>query len=46
MGHSRLLFLYCHLFNAVDNKHFSIKTLLMSGIEPRTSGVGSDRFPN
>ena len=46
MGHSRSLFLYFRLFNTVDSKHYSIKTLLMSGIEPRTSGVGSNRFAN
>ena len=46
MGHSRPLFIYFRLFNAVDSRHYSIKSLLMSGIEPRTSDVGIDRFTN
>ena len=40
------LFSLFRLFNTVDSKQYSIKTLPMSGFEPGTSGVGSDRFAN
>ena len=46
MGHSRPLFLYFSVFNKVDSKHYSIKTLLVSGIELQTSGVVSNRSAN
>ena len=45
MGHSRTLF-YFRLFDRVDSKQFSIKTLPMMGFELRTSGVGSECFAN
>ena len=46
MGHWRPLFLYFRLFNTVESKQYSIKTLPMSGFELRTSGVRSDHFAN
>ena len=45
MGHSRPLFLYFRLFNTVDS-NCTHKFLLMTGFEPRTSGIGSDRSTN
>ena len=44
IGHYRPLFLYFCLFNTVDSRQYSIKTLSMKGFEPRTSCVGSDSF--
>ena len=47
MGHSRSLFLNFCLFDTVDTKQmFYIKSFPMTGFEPRTSGVGSDRSTN
>ena len=51
MGHSRPLFLYFRLFNTADSKYINIyikiyKFLPMTGFEPRTSGIGSDRSTN
>ena len=46
MGHFRPIFLYFRLFKTVDSKKYSIKTLLMTGFELRTSGVKSDHFAN
>ena len=43
-GHSRPLFLYFCLFNALGNTQCLIKTLPSMGFEPRTSGVRSDCF--
>ena len=44
MGHSPPLFLYFRLFNTVDSKKINVrnKSLLMTGFELRTSGVGSN----
>ena len=44
MGHCRPLFLYFRLFNTVDSKQMFVKSLPMTGFEPRISGVGGDRF--
>ena len=50
MGHSRPLFLYFRLFNTytVDSKQmFNMnKFWPMTGFEPRTSGIGSNRSTN
>ena len=48
MGHSRPLFLYFRLFNTVESKQINIryKSLPMTGLEPQTSGVGSDQSTN
>ena len=46
MVHSRPLFLHFCLFNPVDSKQCLIYILPMTGFEPRTSGVGTDRFAN
>ena len=46
MGLSRPLFLYFRLFNTVDSKMFNINFLPMTGFEPRTSEIGSDRSTN
>ena len=48
MGNSRPLFLHFHLFNTVDSKQIDVryKSLLMTGLEPQTSGVGSHRSTN
>ena len=43
MGQSQPLFLYFRLFNTVDSKNVQYKFLPMTGFEPQTSGVGSDR---
>ena len=44
MGYSRPLFLYFRLLNTVESQQHLIKTLPISGLEPRTSGVGSNHF--
>ena len=41
-----LFFIYFRLFNTVDNKQMFNKILPMTGVEPRTSGIGSDRSTN
>ena len=41
-----LFFIYFHLFNTVDNKQMFNKILPMTGVEPRTSGIESDRSTN
>ena len=48
MGHSRPLFLYFRLFNAVNSKQINVqdKSLPMTGFEPETSDFGSDRSTN
>ena len=46
VGHSRPLFIYFCLFNTVDNKQMFNKILLMTGVEPRTSGIEIDRSTN
>ena len=48
MGHSRPLFLYFRLFNTGDSIQVNVryKSLLMTGFELRTLGVGSDRSTN
>ena len=46
VGHSQPLFIYFRLFNTVDNKQMFNKILPMSGVEPRTSGIESDRSTN
>ena len=46
VGHSRPLFIYFCLFNTVDNKQMFNKILPMMGVEPRTSGIISDRSTN
>ena len=38
-----LFLLYFRLFNTVDSKQMFDKSLLMTGFEPRISGVGGDR---
>ena len=45
MDHSRPLFLYFRLFKTVDSQQINVryKCLPMTGFEPQTSGVGSDR---
>ena len=43
MGYSMPLFLYFRLLNTVESN--SIKTLPMTGFEPRTSGVGTTALP-
>ena len=43
--YSRPLFLHFRLFNTVEPEFMS-KISQMTGFEPRTSGVGSDRFTN
>ena len=45
MGHSRPLFIYFCLFYAISSNIFT-KILPMTGSEPRTSGIGSDRSAN
>ena len=39
-------FIYFRLFNTVDNKQMLNKILPMTGVEPRTSGISSDRSTN
>ena len=49
LGHSRPLFLYFRLFNTqlTENKCSLYKQILpMTGFEPRTSGIGSNRSTN
>ena len=48
LGHSRPLFLYFRLFNAVDSKQINVrdKSLPMTGFESQTSDIGSDRSTN
>ena len=46
MGQSRTIFLYFRLFNTVDSKNVQYNYLLMTGFEPRTPGVGSNRSTN
>ena len=46
VGHSRPLFIYFRLFNTADNKQMFNKILSMTGVEPRTSGIASDRSTN
>ena len=46
MGHSRHLFIYFCLFNTVDSRQWTIKILPMTGFEPRTSVIGSNRSTN
>ena len=46
VGHSRPLFIYFRLFNTVDNKQMFNKILPMTGVEPRISGIESDRSTN
>ena len=45
MGHSQPLSLYFRLFNTVGSKQINVQynSLLMTGSEPQTSVVGSDR---
>ena len=43
MGNSMSRFLYFRLFNTVDSKNIN---LAMTGLEPRTYGVGSNRSAN
>ena len=43
---SRPLFIYFRLFNTADNKQMFNKILPMTGVEPRTSGIESDRSTN
>jgi len=45
MGHSRSLFLYFHLSTAIS-KYVEYKILLSTGIEPQTSGIGSNCSAN
>ena len=46
VGHSRPLFIYFCLFNTADNKQMFNKILPMTGVEPWTSGIKSDRSTN
>ena len=48
MGHSRPLFIYFRLLNTVYSKQVNVldKSLPMTGLEPWTPGVGSDRSTN
>ena len=47
MGHSRLLFLYFHLFyKQLTVNKCSIKVLRMTGFEPGSSGIGSNHSAN
>ena len=50
VGHSRPLFIYFCLFNTVDikqvNKQMFNKILPMTGVDPRTSGIESERSTN
>ena len=46
VDHSRPLFIYLRLFNAVDSKQMFNKILPMTGVEPRTSGIKSDHSTN
>ena len=50
VGHSRLLFIYFRLFITVDNKQVNKQMfnniLPVTGVEPRTSGIESDRSTN
>ena len=48
MGLFRPLFLYVRLFNTIDKRLTNVlfKNWLMTGFEPRTSGVASDRSTN
>ena len=46
MGFSRPLLFYFGLFNTVNRKQCSIEILPMSGLERRTSDVGSDLSAN
>ena len=45
MGHSWPCFLYFSVFSTVESKG-AISILLMTGFEPRTSGVGGNRSTN
>ena len=45
VGHSRPLYLFSS-FNTVDNKQMVIKILPMTEVEPRTSGIESNRSTN
>ena len=44
LGHSRPLFIF--VFSTVNRKYVHYKILLMTGFEPRISGIGSDRSAN
>ena len=46
VGYSRPLFIYFRLFNTVDNNQMFNNILLMTGVEPGTSGIESDRSTN
>ena len=46
VDHSRPLFIYFRLFNTVDNKQMFNKILPMTGVEPWTSGIESNRSTN
>ena len=48
MGHSQPLSLYFRLFNTVDSKQINVryKSVPMTGFEPWTSGIVSDRSTN
>ena len=46
VGHSQPLFIYFRLINTVDIKQMLNKILPMTGVEPRTSGIESDRSTN
>ena len=46
VGHSRPLLIYFRLFNTVNNKQMLNKILPMTGVEPRPSGIKSDRSTN
>ena len=50
MGHTRPLFLYFFVFSIHSwqktNVQYKYKFLPMTGFEPRTSGIGSDRSTN
>ena len=46
VDHARPLFIYFRIFNTVDNKQMLNKILPMTEVEPRTSGIESDRSTN
>ena len=46
MGHSRPLFVFIFVISTVNRKHVRHKISPMTGFKPRTSGIGSFRFPN
>ena len=46
VGYSRPLFIYFRRFMTVDNKQMFNKILPMTGVEPRSSGIESDRSTN